>query len=239
MKYTKDQQRHWLILQCRYYDGEAEAPKHFMHEDSMFWYYEKCWVEFHFNKENYDSLKKDAECSMLRENPDDATPFTLKFILFNRYEHWGGGYCPIEKEIDNFESGYYARYLKRKTNKQRRTEARSAELVKKCRYYHGEEKSPYSLEHLTSYWTWEKEWVEKIADSYYNRQVFVAQMDKIPDVGVECVPMLDLMSKRYRMPRTMIAYFAMKWYEGAHGGFIHEYSTYFESFLEEYSNKIS
>lgn len=61
-------------------------------------------------------------------------------------------------------------------------------------------------------------------------------MDKIPNVGPECVPILDLLSKRYNTPRTMIAFFAMKWYENVHGGFIHEYATYFEHFLQEYAN---
>lgn len=236
MAFTKEDKRRWLILQCRYYNGEEKEPKHFMHEDAMYWYYEKCWVEFNFKKEHESSLKKDVEYFKLKLSPDDITPNTLKALLLNRYMHWVGGFQTLEKDIEGFESGYYANYLKRKTNKQRRTEARKPDLIKKCKYYHGEENSPYSVEYLTTYWTWEKEWVEKIADSYYNRRVFVAQMDKIPNVGPECVPILDLLSKRYTMPRTMIAYFALKWYENIHGGFIHEYATYFEHFLQEYAN---
>lgn len=52
MAFTKEDKRRWLILQCRYYNGEEKEPKHFMHEDAMYWYYEKCWVEFNFKKEH-------------------------------------------------------------------------------------------------------------------------------------------------------------------------------------------
>lgn len=92
MAFTKEDKRRWLILQCRYYNGEEKEPKHFMHEDAMYWYYEKCWVEFNFKKNHETSLKKDVEYFKLKQSPDDITPITLKALLLNRYMHWVGGF---------------------------------------------------------------------------------------------------------------------------------------------------
>lgn len=40
-----------LILDCRYYNGEGEAPETIRVEKRMFWFYEKCWVDFVLNND--------------------------------------------------------------------------------------------------------------------------------------------------------------------------------------------
>lgn len=229
--------RRWLILQCRYYNGEDWVPAEFVKTDYLYWDYERFWVEMNLDPIIEENMKETVKCFKLQIAPHDLTPITLKGVLFERFLHWGGNELRIEYEIEAFERNMYSDYIKRKTNKERRTEYRTAELIKKCRFYRGQDYCPFSVQILATYWTWEKEWVEKIADSYYNRSVFIAQMDKLPNIGPELVPILDIIAKDYSMPRTLIAYFAIKFCENISGGFVHEYATYFEDFLKKYAKK--
>lgn len=98
--------REELILDCRYYNGEDEAPDTIPTEKQMFWFYEKCWVDFTLRNDEIlqESLDYYGEVYHLPEllpEEADGTPLTLKAILFNRYDHWGGRYDRSHEEYGN------------------------------------------------------------------------------------------------------------------------------------------
>ena len=56
--------------------------------------YERCWVRFHFDSEEY--LLNDT-LNYIREGlgdfyANDGVPISMKAILYNRLQHWGGGH---------------------------------------------------------------------------------------------------------------------------------------------------
>lgn len=173
MAYTKEDKRRWLILQCRYYNGEDHAPDTSYEDGSItLWNYEATWVDFHFSEPKYlEQFKQDARIYGISLADDDKTPLTMKMLLFNRYEHWMGGYGTPEEEANSFETWYRDNYLLQRTNKERRTAERRKDLISKCRLYTGEDRTPYIHPFLQDFWLWEKEWIEMIADSLTNRDV--------------------------------------------------------------------
>lgn len=86
-----------LVKHCRYYKGQEKCPSS---ADSLFWNYERIWVEYTLKTEDENSfealelktllkLYKDAHLENFQE--DDGVPITLKAFLLNRYEHWTDG----------------------------------------------------------------------------------------------------------------------------------------------------
>lgn len=87
-----------LILDCRYFNGEEKVPESIPEHKQLFWFYEECWVRFILNKDEIlqESITYYSEVYDLPNLlPDsiDGTPISLKALLFNRYDHWGGFGC--------------------------------------------------------------------------------------------------------------------------------------------------
>ena len=101
-----------LIKQCRYYMGQDSNPfegaKGVDQDKSMFWEYERIWVER--DKGEYE----DSELSQSEylsypcvkaansSEPVGSVPVSLQLLLFNRYVHWLGGYQSLEKEAESY-----------------------------------------------------------------------------------------------------------------------------------------
>jgi hypothetical protein len=101
-----------LIKHCRYYKGEKKCPKKIEQIGmSNIWYYEQLWGE---NEELRDEKGFNTEeyirFGLKDFNIDDGTPITLKSLLFNRYNHWSGGYG-IENDIKSFKNWYSNFYI--------------------------------------------------------------------------------------------------------------------------------
>lgn len=98
-----------LVKHCRYYKGQEKCPSS---TDSLFWNYERIWVEYTLKAEDENTfeaqelkallkLYKDAHLENFQE--DDGVPITLKAFLLNRYEHW-------TDSSDGFEEWYLKKY---------------------------------------------------------------------------------------------------------------------------------
>lgn len=105
---TKDN----LISLCRYYKGEKENE--YAEEKSMFWSYEKAWVNFMLNDETgreYYNLISEYDAYGLSDfDKDDSTPKSLKALLFNRYSHW------LRPDIKGFKEWYKSSYMQNRSN---------------------------------------------------------------------------------------------------------------------------
>lgn len=97
-----------IIKQCRYYKGQKRCPANI---SSLFWNYERIWVEWMLESEDEKSkgaeelklmLKRYKEVHLENFQEDDGVPITLKAFLFNRFEHWNEG--------DGFEIWYMKKY---------------------------------------------------------------------------------------------------------------------------------
>ena len=97
-----------LIKKCRYYKGQKECPAN---APTLFWNYERIWVEYTLKAEDENSfearelklmLKRYKDVHLENIQADDGVPITLKAFLFNRYEHWTDG--------KNFEEWYLKKY---------------------------------------------------------------------------------------------------------------------------------
>ena len=101
-----------LILDCRYYNGEGEAPETIRVEKRMFWFYEKCWVDFVLNNDKTLQDSMDYYCGVyhldeMLPQENDGTPLSLKAILFNRYDHWCGRYGQSHKDYGEQMKEWY------------------------------------------------------------------------------------------------------------------------------------
>ena len=153
--------RHERILDCRYYNGEDEAPQGI---SVSFWGYEQIWVESKYH-DNWDYEKEDLKRLGIENfDAEDGTPYSLKCLLFNRYCHWCGLYGGAEAFIKWYREQYQQPRL---TNRQRRFRKRETELEKRCRFYKGEKVCPFQEgskdEH---FWKYERIWVERLSQSY-------------------------------------------------------------------------
>ena len=237
MKFTKEDKRHWLILQCRYYNGEENPPKPQVGDNTaLIWDYEMRWVMWSLEgSHDIKGFEDEARLFNLKVAEGDVTPLTLKTLLFNRYMHWAGGYMSIEDDIKAFESGFYAKYLSRKTNRERRADVRKKELLKDCKVYNGEHDNPYMGSKKESVWEWEKEWVEALADSYSNRERFFKELMSTPCLGSNPLSYWKMRAHNQCMPASLLACFGKNFGKNW-GGFKHETETYFNFFLSDYSN---
>lgn len=96
------------IKQCKYYKGQKKCPTK---SPSLFWNYERIWVEWTLESEDEKSkgakelklmLKRYKEVHLENFQKDDGVPITLKALLFNRFEHWTEG--------DGFKEWYMKNY---------------------------------------------------------------------------------------------------------------------------------
>ena len=94
-----------LIELCRYYKGEDTCPKNV---PQVFWNYEKAWVEFSLNGSPLltSMVREYYDYGMFDFNKQDDVPFSLKALLFNRYEQW------LQGSLDEFKEWYKRQYLK-------------------------------------------------------------------------------------------------------------------------------
>ena len=108
--------REELILDCRYYNGEGEAPESLPKGKELFWDYERVWTSW--VQEGSDRLQKNIDYyteeydlpHLLPES--DGTPLGLKALLFSRYDYWVG-YMGGSKEeyAQSFKNWYFNKYV--------------------------------------------------------------------------------------------------------------------------------
>jgi hypothetical protein len=93
-----EERKKTLIPMCRYYKGEAECPQKMKDNSSLFWDYERHWVEalsysYHRGEEWRKTVEKEhLEAFAKKHN----IPATLVGLLFNRFMHWSSGYETTE-----------------------------------------------------------------------------------------------------------------------------------------------
>lgn len=107
-------------------------------------------------------------------------------------------------------------------------EERISKLVKLCHFYRGDSVAPYYLSPIAKIcWQYEKEWAESLAESYTNRDKYIAYYKK----RFNDKP-LDFHLK-LNMPKSLFCYFLLKCDSDC---FIHEWiHAPFELFSERYS----
>ena len=108
----------YYISKCWYYTGDDDFDAKSQGVDSMFAFYEKGWVgEKLGNKvvkeDTIHTWLMDGDVDWLKNfNVNDGVPVSIKALLWNRHQHWCGGYNPHEIEIENFKQWYKKEYLK-------------------------------------------------------------------------------------------------------------------------------
>lgn len=101
-----------LLSYCLYYKGEEETPKALDRDNKqLLWNYEQVWVNScQQNKHYISQVVQDYIFAGLELfNLNDGTPLSLKAILFNRYQHWCGGYGWLN-DINGFKNFYLKSY---------------------------------------------------------------------------------------------------------------------------------
>lgn len=101
-----------LIQFCRYYKGERNCPSEIEKKNKSFmWFYEKLWVEREeLRDENGHNATEYKQYKLAAFNKDDGTPMTLKALLFNRHNHWTGGWG-MENDVKSFKKFYQNYYI--------------------------------------------------------------------------------------------------------------------------------
>lgn len=189
---TENERKH-LILDCRIYDGSNEP--------NFPGWYEECWVDFHEGDNSYlDSMTKNYIQAGLKDfSSNDGTPISLKALLFNRYMHWVGIYSH-EDGYKGFKNWYIEQYRNvGLTNRQKRFEERKKELIKKCRFYRGENESPYEGSKQEHFWKYERIWVEKLAESFTIAKTLREDLHRHP--------MIEKFVYEYKLPSSLIGLF--------------------------------
>ena len=99
------------IKQCKYFKGEEINPLEGT-DKSMLWFYEQKWCEFAIEDPAYlDGCVEEYKRYELSDfSNKDNIPISLKALLFNRYQHWGGGYN-AESDRIGFIKWYNTNYL--------------------------------------------------------------------------------------------------------------------------------
>lgn len=102
-----------LLKYCRYYKGEDEDPQEGNNSrDSMFWLYEKLWVEHEeLHGDNPFNTIEYIRSGLEKFSEGDGVPITLKALLFDRHSHWSGSYG-ADEDRKLFKMWYYEYYLK-------------------------------------------------------------------------------------------------------------------------------
>lgn len=145
---------------------------------SVFWCSERCWLEYMLgnNPFNFKSAEGDYVCSIGKDfEANDNTPYTLKVFLYTVFiQHYDGVFhrATTLYELSLFQKCYKKYYSKLPTNREIRAQKRIPSLLKKCKYYQGEKTNPWKycyadrLVKRRFYWEREKEWVEKVSQSF-------------------------------------------------------------------------
>lgn len=103
-----EERKKTLIPMCRYYKGEAECPQALQENSSLFWDYEKHWVDaLSYSYRRGDDWRKTFE----KEHLDDFAkkhniPATLIGLLYNRFMHWSSGYETTEDFYNWMQENY-------------------------------------------------------------------------------------------------------------------------------------
>ena len=104
-----EERKKTLIPMCRYYKGEAECPHKFQENGSLFWDYERHWVEaLSYSYRRGEEWRKTVEKEHLEAFAKKHNiPATLVGLLFNRFMHWSSGY----ETTDDFYNWMQEHYL--------------------------------------------------------------------------------------------------------------------------------
>ena len=171
-----EEERKQRILDCRVYNGEDSCPNN---QNALIWGYERHWVMHPEAKwtgeiEEMHRLRLDK---FMKE--DDGTPLTLKAQLFNRYAHWVGFYNGGEGYVKWYTDFYLSIG---KTNRQIRYDLRKIKLIKRYRFYKGESVCPTSDPKAEHFWKYERLWVEALAKSYRNAEIWRKELNRFPKI---------------------------------------------------------
>lgn len=100
-----------LIHFCQYYQGENDNPYTDYHT-SLFWEYERAWVEMNFNDYGRGVLalytSEYVRVGLGLFEMADNTPVTLKAMLFNRFCKWDSA---TPYDCDEFKKYYTTIYM--------------------------------------------------------------------------------------------------------------------------------
>ncbi len=164
------------VLDCRVYNGEDSCPEG---KNDLLWGYERHWV-YHTDTDRTEEIEDMHRLGLDGfMNEDDGTPLSLKALLFNRYAHWVGS----AEGGDGFVRWYADFYLSAGlTNRQLRYERRKSELVRRCRYYKGEDICPDSNPKAQHFWTYERIWVDALSKSYRNAEKWRKVLERYPRI---------------------------------------------------------
>lgn len=128
---SEDKNRQQLILDCRYFNDEDKAPDWMSQNERMFWFYEKCWINFILEGKKMDYL---TEYPSMRDFMlGDGTPQDLKALICDRFCHFGG-------TVEGFTRLYMDEYHVRLTNRQRKD---NEWRLRRCRLYDGKGQNEY------------------------------------------------------------------------------------------------
>ena len=95
-----------LIKQCRYYHGEEENP-YTDGNKALFWDYEMKWVALYLTEDERlsDCCNEYVSHGLMEFEEKDGVPFTLKALLYNRFQQW------LEGTPSEFKKFYKEQYL--------------------------------------------------------------------------------------------------------------------------------
>lgn len=226
--YSKSEKRKRAILYCRYYNGEKENPFHALlsshivksakniHEQDEYdipqeevdkisvgataFFYEGCWVKERVEGVNEEGRLAEYEYDLKDslDDDDEITPKSLKALFYNRYSHWVLSGCATPEGIESFRQWYRNSYCSTPTHLQIRTAERLPDLLKKCRYYNGEEKNPWEMCYSPvlvwrrKIWEIERTWTKELCMSYqsdaakheYIKEMHLTEFFKHKDVSL-------------------------------------------------------
>ena len=223
--YSKEDRRKYLILQCRYYNGEEENPFAKILEtqeiDKSHLPPPECMKpEYALSPDKVAELQHAGGAwgyerwwveACLGEKPD----FKNEIEEYQAYgckgfeeedgtpislkaTFWNRFYHWggwLDKDSSEFKKWYKTYYQKRETNLQRRTRQRKVELTAKCRFYKGEENNPFVQTSDELMWDYESVWVERMAKSYQEGDKWRQRLTS---------EHLDHLPKKYEIPSSLV-----------------------------------
>ncbi len=245
----KEEKTKYLILECRYYNGEDDNP--FAHEldaheiDKSHLPPPECMKdEYTLPPEEVISLKNSSTAWNYEQwyienypNPDKKSLFKDMVSeycrIFGDFEPGDG--TPVELKAllwnrydhwasgtpDDFKEWYQTYYQVRATNRQRRAEERRKILIHRCKYYRGEKEFSGKSRVYQMFWDYEKHWVEALAYSFKNGEEWRKDFESAH---------LWLLAKRHDIPATLIGMLYNRYMHWGNGG---ETVESFQKWIEE------
>ena len=104
-------------------------------------------------------------------------------------------------------------------------------LVLQCRYYKGEEVCPFIWPFGIRFWSWEKEWVDALVESWDNKKKIANDYLYLPELKPFTMKDLDCVREKahsMKMPFTLYLFFAVRFAQEYGGGFKHEMEENFD-----------